>query len=289
MNASYCSLADIRRSSPPFPPPPPSSILLSLSHVPFLSSSPPSSLHSPSSLSFIPAVTCTSLLPPPSFSQYFFCFPPAPHVLRLNLFTLISHLCCAPHISNFPLSWLVLIFHHFYLLLFSYDIAFTELAIVPLPPFLFYIYFLSVSPLLHPHRHSSLISVELSHCFSCVCVCLCVCLCVCRWEIIWKLKARLGSEAASAFIPCSVAMTITRPQPTKAANEKMAGHFLISNGKWLKEALDNYTQREENRQTETERDRDKERGIPSLQMQRSLQSNYQENPVCCCYEWVNVG
>lgn len=113
-------------------------------------------------------------------------------------------------------------------------------AILPLPPSLFYMYFISDAfPPLHPHRHSSLIPVELSNCFSCVY----------RWEIIWKLAARLSPGAASAFIPCSVAMTITRPQPAKAANDRLAIHFLVSNSVWFKEALYNCTQSEENRQT----------------------------------------
>lgn len=124
---------------------------------------------------------------------------------------------------------------------FSHFSSSSELAILPLPPFLFNIYISAVFPSLYAHRHSSLVPVE-------VLCCLRLCVSMCHWEIIWKLTARLDSEGASTFIPCSVAMTITHPQPTKAANESMEEDtFLFQTCMKFKEALDNLTHREENR------------------------------------------
>lgn len=99
------------------------------------------------------------------------------------------------------------------------------------PPFLFHIHLI---PPVHPHRHSSLSWT----------VIFLVCVCVCLWEIIWKLAACFGSGATSAFIPCSAAMTQTRPQPVIATNEKMAWHFLVLDCMWFKEPMDNYKQKQ---------------------------------------------
>lgn len=143
MNASYCSPADIRRSSPPSPSPPPPS---SLSHVPLVSCLLPS-------LAVLPLVhsgrdmrvtrSSSSYLPLSGFLLPFF-FPLAPHVLHLNLFTLISHLCCEvpsrPLLPNHQffrlLSWSLSLLT--FLFLPSHDRRLTlsssfKLAILPLP------------------------------------------------------------------------------------------------------------------------------------------------------------
>lgn len=170
-------------------------------------SSPPSSPHSPSSLSFIPAVTCVSHVPPPptslSLAFYSLFFPPAPHVLHLNLFTLISHLCCEvpsrPLLPNHQffrlLSWSLSLLT--FLFFPSRDRRLTlsssfKLAIPPLPSasILHFRHFSVVSPSVHPH--SSLIPAEWSCCLH---------VCVCFWKIIWKLAACLSSEGTSAFYP----------------------------------------------------------------------------------------
>lgn len=111
MNASYCSLDDIRSSSPPALSQLSSSFSLlvypSLCHMyVFLFSF----------IKSILAVTCTSHLLPsylpdflsPSvcgifFAYFWLAFPPVPHVLSPNLFTVISHLCCAASYLRFPL------------------------------------------------------------------------------------------------------------------------------------------------------------------------------------------
>lgn len=199
MNASYCSPADIRRSSPPSPPPP-----SSLSHVPLFSSLLPS-------FSVLPLVhsgcdmrvtrSSSSYLPLSGFLLPF--FPPAPHVLHLNLFTLISHLCCEvlsrPLLPNHQffrlLSWSLSLLT--FLFFPSRDRRLTlsssfKLAIPPLPSacILHFRHFSVVSPSVHPY--SSLIPAEWSCCLH---------VCVCFWKIIWKLAACLSSEGTSAFYP----------------------------------------------------------------------------------------
>lgn len=115
-------------------------------------------------------------------------------------------------------------------------------SILPLPPFLSYICLVAVL------SSSSPTQTQLTHRCSIVTLLLYVCVCVC----VWKLTGFLG------FYPRSVTMTLTHPQLTKAANERMAVHFLIPNCMEFKEAQDNLTQKEENRQIQTERGRDKE-------------------------------
>lgn len=86
MNASYCSLADIRHSFPP----PPSSTPLSPSHVPF------PLLLRPLSLSVLPSVHSGSdMYTPPPTSLIFTVFHP-------NLFALISLLRRAASHLQFP-------------------------------------------------------------------------------------------------------------------------------------------------------------------------------------------
>lgn len=162
MNASYCSPADIRHSSPPSSPPP-SSILRSQSHVPF-----PLLLF----YSSIPALvhpSCNMHLSPPTTLVFLaFCSP------------------CQPFCSNFPspprsfTSPISLSPSSFLLLILSLiSCPQAPHSIPPLPPFLFHFYFICVVFLpVHPHR--SLISVTLI--FFCVSVCACVC--ARHWEII---------------------------------------------------------------------------------------------------------
>lgn len=93
-----------------------------------------------------------------------------------------------------------------------------------------------------------------------------------------------AQAAASAFIHCSVAMSTTRPQPTKAANEKTAWHFLISSSMLFKEPMDNYTEREK------KTDRDKERGIPSSYTEFSLQYTTTTTEILFAHfaQWENM-
>ena len=115
MNASYCSLADIRRSSPPPPHPSlPVTCTFPLLLGPLLPSL------SPSSLSFIPAVTCTSFLIPSLIFLVFFFHAFLQHrmssISTFSLSFLISAVLTTSPISLSP----VLFSYPFHLLL-SHD------------------------------------------------------------------------------------------------------------------------------------------------------------------------
>lgn len=116
MNASYCSLGDIRRSSSSSPSHP--SLPVTCTFLLFFGPLLPSL--SPSSLSFIPAVTCTSfLIPSLIFLVFFFYAFLQYRMSSISTFSLSFPISAA--LTTSPISLSPVLFSYPFHLLFSHD------------------------------------------------------------------------------------------------------------------------------------------------------------------------
>lgn len=221
MNASYCSPADIRCSSPPSPPPP-----SSLSHVPLVSCLLPSLsvlplIHSGcdmrvtrSSSSYLPlsgfllpffssSTTCPPSQPFHSNFPSLLWSPLSPAPAKSPIFPSPVLVSQPPHL---PLFTLPLSPPDFKLFLQTSHSAPSHCLHSTFPPFLCCLSFCSPTQLTHPCWMVML--------FARVCVCA-------SGRSSGNSQPASAQEAPQLFIPCSVSAPDSRPQPSKAANEMM--------------------------------------------------------------------